>query len=77
MKRKNAELKTELSENKVADYHIVNGLCEQLTKAKDILRKMIANQPTPSSMYEEADLVSWRKAVKEAEQFIKDSEVEK
>lgn len=48
---------------------------EQLTKAKDILQRLMENQPTPSSMYEEIDLVGWREVNKEAEQFL--SEVEK
>ena len=48
---------------------------EQLTKAKDILQRLMENQPTPSSMYAEIDLVGWREVNKEAEQFI--SEVKK
>ncbi len=47
-------------------------LQDKLTKAKEILRKLMKNQPTPSSMYEEADLVDWREANKEAEHFISD-----
>lgn len=47
----------------------------KLTKAKDILQRLMENQPTPSSMYAEIDLVGWREVNKEAEQFL--SEVEK
>ena len=47
----------------------------QLNKAKDILQRLMENQPTPSSMYAEIDLVGWREVNKEAEQFL--NEVEK
>ena len=30
------------------------------------------NQPTPSSMYAEIDLVGWREVNKEAKQFLKE-----
>lgn len=42
LEKENAELKAELSENKVADCHIVNGLCEQLTKAKICLEQLVS-----------------------------------
>ena len=41
-------------------------------KAKDILQRLMENQPTPSSMYEEIDLIEWRAVNKEAEQFLKE-----
>lgn len=68
--KENAELKTELSENKVADCHIVNGLCEQLTKAKEIIKYLL------SFIQKENYRTRWDINIKEAEQFL-NSEVEK
>ena len=73
LEKENAELKEELSENKVADCHIVNGLCEQLTKAKGIIRKLVLEVKG----YEEINGYDTCESVQEAEQFLKDSEVEK
>ena len=48
----------------------------QLTKAKDILQRLMENQPTPSSMYAEIDLVGCREVNKEAEQFLRETDID-
>lgn len=67
LKKENAELKKELSENKVADCRIVNGLCEQLTKAEEIIRELL----TCARNYPESN----KQKMQKAEQFL--NEVEK
>lgn len=88
LEKENAELKEQLkSYNGCGDWDNDFHTCrvylqheelqecmEQLTKAKDILQRLMENQPTPSSMYEEIDLVGWREVNKEAEQFLKEGE---
>lgn len=75
LEKENAELKAENEANengakKYAEFYFNTN--DQLTKAKDILQRLMENQPTPSSMYEEIDLVGWREVNKEAEQFLKE-----
>ena len=53
--------------NKINKEKIIN---DQLTKAKNILRRLMDTQPPHSDMCEEADLVDWREVNKEAEQFL-------
>lgn len=62
----NAELKAELSENKVADCHIVNGLCEQLTNAKEIIKQLMKAIP-----YGSGKLAT--EAYDKAEHFLKET----
>lgn len=45
---------------------------DNLTKARKIIENLLQSQPTPSSMYEETDLIDWRESIKEAEQFLKE-----
>lgn len=70
LEKENAELKAELSENKVADCNIVNGLCEQLTKAKDLLEELYDCIPSSSADY-------YKETLQKVVDFLKDSEVEK
>ena len=74
LEKENAELK-EQNRKLLESCEGATMMYEQLTKAKDILQRLMENQPTPSSMYAEIDLVGWREVNKEAEQFI--SEVKK
>ena len=77
LKEENAKLK-EINTHTLSQLNLDNGeLITQLTKARKIIQNLLQSQPTPSSMYEETDLISWRESVREAEQFIKNSEVEK
>ena len=68
LEKENAELKAELSENKVADCHIVNGLCKQLTKAKELIKRLLGYEKTPRDCLTER----YRKLLEEAEQFLKE-----
>jgi predicted RNase H-like nuclease (RuvC/YqgF family) len=74
LEKENAELKAELSENKVADCHIVNGLCEQLTEAKEIIREFMKYE---INEYDGSLEIHFEELKKQAEQFLKDCEVEK
>lgn len=74
LEKENAELKAELSENKVADCRIVNGLCEQLTKAKELLREIIDTPVFNQMSGELYENEGYTELVEEAEQFL--SEVE-
>ena len=78
LEKENAELKglvNQYKASKCSGISLVNRnmiMFDQLTKAKDILQRLMENQPTPSSMYAEIDLVGWREVNKEAEQFLKE-----
>ena len=74
LEKENAELKEALK-GKVCNcmtYLNFKDLEKECAKAKDILQRLMENQPTPSSMYEEIDLVGWREVNKEAKQFLKE-----
>lgn len=76
--KENAELKglvNQYKASKCSGISLVNRnmiMSDQLTKAEDILQRLMENQPTPSSMYAEIDLVGWREVNKEAKQFLKE-----
>ena len=83
LEKENAELKERLKEHEsTGDVQFWENVWSwkikaiQLTKARKIIENLLQSQLTPSSAYEETDLIDWRESsIKKAEQFL--SEVEK
>ena len=79
LEKENAELNEKLLTEKrlttMQDETVVT-MTDKLIKAKSVIQALLDNQPSPSSMYSELDLVGWRESLKSANDFL-NNKVEK
>jgi len=79
LEKENAELKARLNAINILTpelQRLSKEKKDQLTKARKVIENLLQSQPTPSSMYEEGDLIDWRESITEEVVFTFETQVQ-